>query len=164
MNPDHILIQMQGRGRGTVDLIQGTFTQISITDQRTRSPSKARSIRRVLTSPHHPSSHKHDMPSSNHHLKSRSRSSSRHWNKSRTRKRRHEILITLSFKVSEKTEAQQIAFKGHFNKQTSFPFKNTITFKNKRESQLHILWKLFKGYCGQQISLNIRIPITFPFT
>ena len=57
---------------------------------RTRSPSKARSIRRVLTSPHHPSSHKHDMPSSNHHPKSRSSSSSRHWNKSRTRKRRHE--------------------------------------------------------------------------
>ena len=33
MNPDHILIQMQGRGRGTVDLIQGTFTQISIIDR-----------------------------------------------------------------------------------------------------------------------------------
>ena len=33
MNPDHILVQMQGRGRGTVDLIQGTFTQISITDR-----------------------------------------------------------------------------------------------------------------------------------
>ena len=33
MNPDHILIQMQGRGRGTVDLIQGKFTQISITDR-----------------------------------------------------------------------------------------------------------------------------------
>ena len=33
MNPDHILVQMQGRGRRTVDLIQGTFTQISITDR-----------------------------------------------------------------------------------------------------------------------------------
>ena len=33
MNLDHILIQMQGRGRRTVDLIQGTFTQISITDR-----------------------------------------------------------------------------------------------------------------------------------
>ena len=33
MNPDHILIQMQGRGRRTVDLIQGKFTQISITDR-----------------------------------------------------------------------------------------------------------------------------------
>ena len=33
MNPDHILIQMQGRDRRTVDLIQGTFTQISITDR-----------------------------------------------------------------------------------------------------------------------------------
>ena len=33
MNPNHILVQMQGRGRQTVDLIQGTFTQISITDR-----------------------------------------------------------------------------------------------------------------------------------
>ena len=32
MNPDHILVQMQGGGRRTADLIQGTFTQISITD------------------------------------------------------------------------------------------------------------------------------------
>ena len=33
MEADHTLIQIQGKGGGTVDLIQGTFTQIkNITD------------------------------------------------------------------------------------------------------------------------------------
>ena len=33
MEADHALIQIQGKGRGTVDLIQGMFTQIkNITD------------------------------------------------------------------------------------------------------------------------------------
>ena len=33
MEADHALIQIQGKGGGTVDLIQGTFTQIkNITD------------------------------------------------------------------------------------------------------------------------------------
>ena len=33
MEANHTLIQIQGKGRGTVDLIQGTFTQIkNITD------------------------------------------------------------------------------------------------------------------------------------
>ena len=33
MEADHALVQIQGKGRGTVDLIQGTFTHIkNITD------------------------------------------------------------------------------------------------------------------------------------
>ena len=33
MEADHTIVQIQGKGRGTVDLIQGTFTQIkNITD------------------------------------------------------------------------------------------------------------------------------------
>ena len=32
MEADHALVQIQGKGGGTVDLIQGTFTQIKITD------------------------------------------------------------------------------------------------------------------------------------
>ena len=53
MEADHTLVQSQGKGRGTVDLIQGTFTQIKdITDHDHIQKPDA-----VTVFSHHPSMH-----------------------------------------------------------------------------------------------------------
>ena len=53
MEADHTLVQIQGKGRGTVDLIQGTFTQIkNITDHDHVQNPEA-----VAVFGHHPTMH-----------------------------------------------------------------------------------------------------------
>ena len=53
MEADHALVQIQGKGRGTGDLIQGTFTQIkNITDHDHVQNSEA-----VAVFWHHPTMH-----------------------------------------------------------------------------------------------------------
>ena len=77
MDADHALIQIQGKGRGTVDLIQGTFTQIkNITDHD--HVQKPQAVNSVLTSPHNAFGHKGKTSLTTEHLKYRSQSSSRY--------------------------------------------------------------------------------------
>ena len=42
--------------------------------------------------------------------------------------------------------------------QRALQIANTITFKSQRQSQLHVLQKLFIRYCADQTSPKIMIP------
>ena len=78
---DHVLVQNRGKDLGTADLIQGTIdTNKRHYRSQSRSCSKARGSRRVVTSPHHSYSCKGSTSSTSEHRKYRSRSSSRHKN------------------------------------------------------------------------------------